>query len=58
LILVLITATVYFFVLVPATALMARIRRAAAPRTKQCPECLRKEQPGCLQDVEFEEHVG
>jgi large conductance mechanosensitive channel len=38
--LVLITATVYFVVLVPVSALMARASRGAATLTKQCPECL------------------
>jgi large conductance mechanosensitive channel len=37
---VLITATVYFVVLVPVSALMARARRGSAPLTRQCPECL------------------
>jgi len=36
----LITATVYFVVLVPVSALMVRARRGAAPFTKQCPEYL------------------
>lgn len=38
--LVLITATVYFVVLVPVSALLGQARRGAAPLTKQCPECL------------------
>jgi len=40
---VLITATVYFFVLLPAGATLGRARRGEAPldpSTKQCPECL------------------
>ncbi|HLY97637.1 MAG TPA: large conductance mechanosensitive channel protein MscL [Candidatus Angelobacter sp.] len=39
----LIAAAVYFFVIVPVNALMARIRRGEAPpdpTTKECPECL------------------
>jgi large conductance mechanosensitive channel len=39
----LIAATVYFFVVTPLNALMARIHRApkpADPTTKKCPECL------------------
>jgi len=40
---VLIAAAVYFFVVLPVNALMARIRRGDAPpdpTTKKCPECL------------------
>ena len=40
---VLIAAAVYFFVVVPVNAVMARMRRGEAapdPTTKQCPECL------------------
>jgi large conductance mechanosensitive channel len=39
----LISTTVYFFVIVPVNALMARLNRGAAPpdpTTKKCPECL------------------
>jgi large conductance mechanosensitive channel len=39
----LIGAAVYFFVVVPVNAVMARIRRGEAPpdpTTKKCPECL------------------
>jgi large conductance mechanosensitive channel len=39
----LIAATVYFFVVTPLNALMARLHRApkpADPTTKKCPECL------------------
>ncbi len=39
----LIGAAVYFFVIVPMNALMARMRRGEAPpdpTTKKCPECL------------------
>ena len=39
----LIAAAVYFFVIVPVNALMARMRRGEAPAdptTKECPECL------------------
>ena len=39
----LIAATVYFCVILPVNALMARMRRGDAPpdpTTKQCPECL------------------
>ena len=39
----LISAAVYFFVVLPVNALMARIRRGEAPpdpTTKKCPECL------------------
>ena len=39
----LIAAAVYFFVIVPLNALMARINRGEAapdPTTKKCPECL------------------
>jgi large conductance mechanosensitive channel len=39
----LISAAVYFFVIVPVNALMARMRRGEAapdPTTKKCPECL------------------
>jgi large conductance mechanosensitive channel len=39
---VLVSAVVYFFVIVPYTALMARSRKEppADPTTKKCPECL------------------
>jgi len=40
---VLVAAAVYFFVVVPVNAVMARARRGQAPpdpTTKQCPECL------------------
>jgi large conductance mechanosensitive channel len=40
---VLIAATVYFFVVTPVNALLARVRKApvpADPTTKKCPECL------------------
>jgi len=40
---VMIAAAVYFFVVVPVNAVMARARRGQAPpypTTKQCPECL------------------
>jgi large conductance mechanosensitive channel len=40
---VLIGAAVYFFVVLPVTKLMARLRRGEAPpdpTTKKCPECL------------------
>lgn len=39
---VLVSAVVYFFVIVPYTALMARSREEppADPTTKKCPECL------------------
>jgi large conductance mechanosensitive channel len=40
---VLIAAAVYFFVVVPVNAVMARVRRGQAPpdpTTKTCPECL------------------
>ena len=40
---VLIAAVVYFFVVLPVNALMARMHKdepAAAPTTKTCPECL------------------
>jgi len=39
----LIAAAVYFFVVVPVNALMARVKRGetpADPTTKKCPECL------------------
>lgn len=39
----LIAAAVYFFVITPVNALMARMRRGEAPpdpTTKECPECL------------------
>ncbi len=39
----LIAAAVYFFVVAPVNALMARVRRGQAPpdpTTKECPECL------------------
>jgi len=38
-----IAAAIYFFVIVPVNALMARMRRGEAPpdpTTKKCPECL------------------
>ena len=40
---VLVAAAIYFFVVVPANALVARVNRGAAPpdpTTKACPECL------------------
>ncbi|HUJ26669.1 MAG TPA: large conductance mechanosensitive channel protein MscL [Myxococcales bacterium] len=40
---VLVAAAVYFFVVVPVNALVARMRRAPAPAdptTRKCPECL------------------
>jgi len=40
---VLIAAAIYFFVVVPVNAVLARARRGQAPpdpTTKQCPECL------------------
>jgi large conductance mechanosensitive channel len=40
---VMIAAAIYFFVVVPVNAIMARARRGEAPpdpTTKQCPECL------------------
>jgi len=39
---VLIAAVIYFFVIVPYTALMARFKKdpPADPTTKKCPECL------------------
>ncbi len=40
---VLVAAAVYFFVVTPINALIARVRRAPAPAdptTKKCPECL------------------
>jgi large conductance mechanosensitive channel len=40
---VLIAAAIYFFVVVPVNALVARMRRSdkpADPTTKKCPECL------------------
>ncbi len=39
----LVAAAVYFFVVLPANALLARMRRGEAPpdpTTKECPECL------------------
>lgn len=39
----LIAAAIYFFVIVPVNAVMARMRRGEAPpdpTTRQCPECL------------------
>jgi large conductance mechanosensitive channel len=39
----LISAAIYFFVIVPMNSLMARMRRGEAPpdpTTKECPECL------------------
>lgn len=39
----LVAAAIYFFVIVPMNALMARMRRGEAPpdpTTKKCPECL------------------
>lgn len=38
-----VAAAVYFFIVLPANALMARMKKpeaAAAPTTKPCPECL------------------
>jgi large conductance mechanosensitive channel len=40
---VMVAAAIYFFVVVPVNAVMARARRGEAPpdpTTKQCPECL------------------
>ena len=40
---VMIAAAIYFFVMVPVNAMMARIKRGEAPpdpTTKECPECL------------------
>jgi large conductance mechanosensitive channel len=40
---VMVAAAIYFFVVVPVNAVMARARRGQAPpdpTTKQCPECL------------------
>jgi len=40
---VMVAAAIYFFVVVPVNAIMARARRGQAPpdpTTKQCPECL------------------
>jgi hypothetical protein len=40
---ILIAAAVYFFIVVPVNAFMARMRRGEAPpdpTTKKCPECL------------------
>jgi large conductance mechanosensitive channel len=40
---ILVAAAVYFFVVVPMNAVLARMRRGQAPpdpTTKQCPECL------------------
>jgi len=39
----LVAAAVYFFIVVPMNALLARLRRGeapASPTTRQCPECL------------------
>jgi large conductance mechanosensitive channel len=36
----LIATAVYFFVVLPLNALLARIEKPAAPTTKKCPECL------------------
>jgi large conductance mechanosensitive channel len=39
----LVAAAIYFFVVAPVNAIMARARRGEAPpdpTTKQCPECL------------------
>ena len=38
-----VAAAVYFFIVLPANALMARMKKpeaTAAPTTKPCPECL------------------
>jgi large conductance mechanosensitive channel len=35
-----IAAVIYFFVIVPYTAWMARTKKPADPTTKKCPECL------------------
>ncbi|MDQ6879879.1 MAG: large conductance mechanosensitive channel protein MscL [Candidatus Dormibacteraeota bacterium] len=35
-----VAAVIYFFVVAPYTALMARTRKEPAPTTKKCPECL------------------
>lgn len=37
---VIIAAVIYFFVIVPYTAMMARSKKAADPTTKKCTECL------------------
>ena len=40
---IMVAAAVYFFIVVPANAVMARIKKPeapAAPTTKACPECL------------------
>jgi len=37
---VLVAAAVYFFVVTPVNALMARFKDPAAPTTKPCPQCL------------------
>jgi large conductance mechanosensitive channel len=37
---VLVAAAVYFFVVTPVNALMARFKDTAAPTTKPCPQCL------------------
>jgi len=37
---VLVAAAVYFFVVMPVNALMARFKDPAAPTTKPCPQCL------------------
>jgi large conductance mechanosensitive channel len=36
----LVAAAVYFFVVTPVNALMARFKDPAAPTTKPCPQCL------------------
>jgi large conductance mechanosensitive channel len=35
-----VAAVIYFFVVAPYTALMARTRKEPSPTTKKCPECL------------------
>jgi large conductance mechanosensitive channel len=35
-----VAAVIYFFVIVPYTAMMNRSKKAADPTTKKCPECL------------------
>jgi large conductance mechanosensitive channel len=37
---VIVAAVIYFFVIVPYTAMMARSKRAEDPTTKKCTECL------------------
>jgi large conductance mechanosensitive channel len=37
---IIVAAVIYFFVVAPYTALMARTRKQTSPTTKKCPECL------------------